>query len=112
MVKLVCFVRRNPNLTVEEFHDHWTHRHAQLVLEHGGRWVRRYEQNHRLLKDYARVGGPAFDGCAIQWFDSVRDFFAMVADPGYQDNVGPDEQYLLDLDATTFLLTEDEHVVI
>jgi uncharacterized protein (TIGR02118 family) len=112
VIKLICFVKRNPSLSVEEFHDHWRGRHARLIRETPGVADRivRYEQNHRAAQDYER--GGEFDGVAIQWFDSMDDFVAMVGDPEYQAQVAPDERTLLDLDGIVWILTEREEVVI
>jgi hypothetical protein len=112
VIKLICFVKRNPSLSIEEFHDHWRGRHARLIRDTPGVADRivRYEQNHRCAEDYERGGD--FDGVAIQWFDSMDDFVAMVADPEYQARVAPDERALLDLDGIVWILTGREEVVI
>jgi hypothetical protein len=112
VIKLICFVKRNPSLSVEEFDDHWRGHHARLIRETPGAASRivRYEQNHRAADDYAR--GGEFDGVAIQWFESMDDFVAMVVDPEYQARVAPDEDVLLDRDGLVWILTEGEEVVI
>ena len=112
MIKLICVVKRNPSLSIEEFHDHWRGPHARLISETPGVADRivRYEQNHRAAADYKRGGD--FDGVAIQWFDSMDDFVAMVSDPEYQAHVAPDERELLDLDGLVWILTDEEEVVI
>ena len=112
MIKLICFVKRNPSLSVDEFHDHWRGQHARLISETPGVADRivRYEQNHRAAADYERGGD--FDGVAIQWFESMDDFVAMVTDPEYQARVAPDEDVLLDRDGLAWILTDEEEVVI
>jgi EthD domain len=112
VIKLICFVKRNPSLSVDEFHDQWRGRHARLISETPGVADRivRYEQNHRAPEDYARGGD--FDGVAIQWFDSMSDFVEMVSDPEYQTRVAPDEDVLLDRDGLVWILTDEEEVVI
>src|SRR2546429_3872918 len=112
MIKLICVVKRSPSLSIEAFHDHWRGRHARLISETPGVGDRigRDEQNHRAAADYKRGGD--FDGVGIQWFDSMDDFVAMVADPEYQAQVAPDERELLDLDGLVWILTEEEEVVI
>lgn len=123
MIKLIALVKRNPDLGVEEFHRHWREHHGPLIRESSAarRYVVRYEQNHRLPGDYERDGtgigdagfdGASFDGVAVQWFRSVDDFWAMVADPEYQAEIGPDEQYMLDYSRTVFLLTDDDETFI
>jgi uncharacterized protein (TIGR02118 family) len=113
MIKLMCFVKRNPNLSREEFHEHWRTTHANLIRnnEAARKYVVRYEQNHRVVRDYDRPDSPDFDGMTVQWFNSFKDFLAMIADPGYQAEIGPDEQILLDYPATTFLITEAEEII-
>jgi uncharacterized protein (TIGR02118 family) len=112
MIKLICFVKRNPALSVDAFHVHWREQHASLIRETAGVAARivRYEQNHRTVDDYARGGD--FDGVAIQWFDSMDDFVAMVSHPEYQARVAPDEAALLDREGLVWILTDAEEVVI
>jgi uncharacterized protein (TIGR02118 family) len=112
VIKLICFVKRNPALSVDEFHDHWRAKHAPLIRETPGVADRivRYEQNHRTAHDYARGGD--FDGVAIQWFESMDDFVSMVSDPEYQARVAPDEAALLDLEGLVWILTDQEEVVV
>jgi len=112
VIKLICFVKRNPALSVDEFHNHWREHHARLIRETSGVADRivRYEQNHRLGEDYQR--GGEFDGVAIQWFDSMDDFVAMIGDPEYQARVAADEDVLLDRDGLIWILTDEEEVVI
>jgi uncharacterized protein (TIGR02118 family) len=112
MIKLICFVKRNPGLSVEQFHDRWRAKHAPLIRDTPGVADRivRYEQNHRTANDYGRGGD--FDGVAIQWFDSMDDFVAMVSNPEYQARVAPDEEALLDRDGLAWILTDEEEVVV
>src|SRR5438445_9524 len=112
MIKLICVVKRNPSLSIEEFHEHWRGPHARLISETPGVADRivRYEQNHRAAADYKRGGD--FDGVAIQWFESMDDFVAMVADPEYSELIAPDEDRFLDRDSFVWLLTEREETII
>ena len=112
MVKLICFVKRNPALSIDAFHDHWRGQHARLIRETpvAAERIVRYEQNHRAPEDYAR--GGEFDGVAIQWFESMRDFVSMILDPDYQARVAPDEEVLLDRGGLAWIITEGEEVVI
>lgn len=114
MVKLICFLKRNPALGVQEFHRHWRERHAPIITGTPGIADRivRYEQNHRPLDDYDQPGRADFDGVAIQWFASADDFAAMIAEPGYWERVAPDEDVLLDRSGLVWILTEAEEPVI
>jgi hypothetical protein len=48
----------------------------------------------------------------VQWYRSLDDLMAMIADPEYQRTIAPDEAYLLDLANSVFLLTEEPRVII
>lgn len=111
MLKLTVLVKRNPALAVEEFHEAWR-AHGRMIAEEPEfrRFIRRYEQHHRALPDY-RNGGE-FDGMALQWFDSYRDFVAMLDTPEYREKMQPDEARLLDLDGMVILFTEEAEVFI
>jgi uncharacterized protein (TIGR02118 family) len=113
MVELVCFVRRRPGMSAEAFHTHWRDRHGPLVRDNAAarRYVRRYEQHHRVARDYDRPDGPAFDGVAVQWFESFRDFVAMITDPAFEEIVD-DEARFLDRAGTVFVMTEPAIVLI
>jgi hypothetical protein len=114
VIKLICFVKRNPALAAQEFHEHWRERHAAIIVETpdlAGRVVR-YEQNHRPLDDYDQPGRTDFDGVAIQWFDSMDDFVGMVSSDGYRDRLAPDEAFMLDRDGLRWILTDPAETVI
>jgi uncharacterized protein (TIGR02118 family) len=110
MVRLISFVRRRPGMEAEEFHRHWRDRHGPLVAEALGHHLVRYEQYHGLPE--GGLGEDGYDGVAVLTFAARADFDAFVADPAYLERVHPDEQQFLDLDAMTFLLTEDPEVFV
>lgn len=115
MIRLTAMLRRNPALSAEEFHVHWRDVHAALIRSVPGieRWVVRYEQHPR-APDRAGswTGSEGYDGVTVQWFRSLEDFEAMIGDPEYRRIVGPDEQHLLDLANSVYLLTEEPRVII
>ncbi len=109
MVKMIALVKRNPALSEDEFHRMWRQEHGPLIRGSGlaTKYIVRYEQNHCLSAE--RLGAdPPYDGAAVMWFRELDDFWAMVADPEYQERVAPDEQKLLDFPATVMLLTDEE----
>ena len=115
MIRLTAMLRRNPALSAAEFHAHWAEVHAAKILSVPGIGERvvRYEQHSRLDDPAGRwTGSDGYDGVTTQWFRSLDDFTAMVADPGYQRIVGPDERHLLDLAGGVYLLTAAPRVVI
>jgi EthD domain len=116
MIRLTAMLRRNPALSAAEFHAHWRDVHAAKIRSVPGidAWVARYEQHPRLVDPAGGrwTGSDGYDGVTVQWFRSLDDFGAMVADPGYQHIVGPDERHLLDLAGGVYLLTDEPRVVI
>ena len=115
MIRLTAMLRRNPALSVEEFHAHWRDVHAAKIRSVPGidRWLVRYEQHPRVPgAPGAWTGSDGFDGVTLQWYRSLDDFVAMTNDPGYQETVAPDEGRLLDLAGGVYLLTGEPRVVI
>ena len=111
MIKLTVLVKRNPALSIEEFHTEWR-AHGQMIADEPvfGRFIQRYEQHHRVLEDYRT--GDAYDGMAVQWFDSYRAFLALIATPEYAAKMQPDEARILDPTGIVVLFTEEAEVFI
>jgi uncharacterized protein (TIGR02118 family) len=109
VIKLICFVRRKPGMTADEFHRYWREEHGPLVARTKmGSHVLRYEQNHvvRLNDD-----GDGYDGVTVQWFESVEAFYASVAEPDYAE-VAADMDKFLDTSRIEFVLTEEPDVIV
>jgi ribosomal protein L19E len=120
VIKLICFLKRNPKLTRAEFHDHWTNVHGPLFANTPelSRYVARYEQNPRTAGDYKRdpetlpFDEQGFDGVTVMWYESMEQFYAMVEDPVYQAKVVPDEAHLLGAQPTDWIIAGEENVII
>ena len=70
-LKLVSFMRRNPELSHEQFVRHWTEQHAPLAVRHHiGLW--NYRQN--VVRRAFTPGGGDVDGVAELHFRSRHDF--------------------------------------
>jgi hypothetical protein len=111
VIKLTVLVKRNPDLSVEEFHAEWRD-HGRMIADEPAfrRYIRRYEQHHRAVADYR--SGDTFDGVAMQWFDSFTDFLALLDTPEYAAKMQPDEARLLDVERLVVLFTDDAEVLI
>ena len=111
MIKLTVLVKRKPDLSIEDFHDEWR-AHGRMIADEPvfGRYIRRYEQHHRVPADYRT--GDTFDGMVLQWFDSYADFLALLQTPEYVAKMQPDEARLLDLPGMVILFTEEAEVFI
>ncbi len=115
MIKLVCFFRRKPGMSVADFHAHWLGSHGPLIANTPelAQHLVRYEQNHRLPSDYERdANGPGFDGATVQWLESIESFYGFVREPKYAELIAPDEATFLDRESITLLFTEDDDVKI
>jgi hypothetical protein len=115
VLKLTVLVKRNPALSMEEFHAEWR-AHGRMIADEPvfARYVRRYEQHHRVPADYASplYAGDEFDGLAVQWFDSFKDFMAMLQTPEYAAKMQPDEGRILDLPKMVVMMTQEPEVFI
>lgn len=112
MIRLTAHLRRNPALSREEFLTHWRDVHGPLIRDTPSlaRHIVRYEQHPPTDDRGAGLGD--IDGVAVQWFRSIDDLFAFVAEPAYRDVLHPDEQHLLDFTRMTVCFTAEPVVVI
>lgn len=111
MIKLVSGLRRLPNLTREEFQQHWLEHHAQLLLS--VRALRGYVQYHTIsnnpMSRKTVATDPPFDGHACFWFDSLDAFRSARVSPEYQQ-VLDDLQYFVD-SKESFLCCVEEKLI-
>ncbi|OAI43572.1 ethyl tert-butyl ether degradation protein EthD [bacterium SCGC AG-212-C10] len=80
MIKLTFCLKRNPDMTREEFQKYWRENHAPLVASVAETLrIRRYVQTHSLPSDVnvglqrSRGGPEEYDGVAELWWDSLAD---------------------------------------
>jgi hypothetical protein len=111
VIKLTVLVKRNPALSVEEFHEAWR-AHGRMIADEPvfHRYIKRYEQHHRVPADYRN--GDACDGMAVQWYDTYADFLALLQTDEYAAKMQPDEARILDLSGMVILFTHEAEVFI
>ncbi|KAH6671368.1 EthD domain-containing protein [Halenospora varia] len=104
VLKLTIFQQRNPSLTEEEFHKHWTEKYAALASA----WFAKngilgYTQYHTPSSARALLGPLAnkvglsispYDGHVEILLRSVEDLENALKDPLYAEVVGPDEGFM------------------
>lgn len=80
--KLVAFLKKKPDMSVEAFQARWRSPHGQLGSAVPG--VRRYVQCHVLTSGYKSGRAPMFDGVAESWFESDEAMRAGGNTPQYK----------------------------
>lgn len=120
MIKLFFCLRRRPDLTREQFLEHWHGIHAEIARR-GAQALGavRYVQNHTLstpLNDslQASRGAPAaFDGVVELWFASIDDVASTFREPDARAAIKAllaDEVNFIDLEASPIFLAEEHHM--
>lgn len=112
MIRLTALLVRHPDLTHDQFVDHWEHVHGPLIRDTPelARHLLRYEQHP--LADDRGAGTVGYDGVAVQWLESIDSLFAFVSEPAYAEVVAPDERRLLDMDRIQVVFTDEPRVLI
>ena len=104
MIKQVVFLKRRPDLTMQEFMDYYENQHSQLskrmgakpALPNAQRYVRRYvrpEKNPVTLEEH----DPGYDCIMEIWWNSREDFEnsqRIISDPARLPMTKADEERL------------------
>ncbi len=112
-LKLVAMLKRHPDLSYEQFVEHWRDHHGPLIRNTPGiaQHIQRYEQHTR--HDPGPWGGSAgIDGVAIQWFADWDAWQGFLAAPEYAELIAPDEARFLDVGSVSFIICDEPTVVI
>jgi uncharacterized protein (TIGR02118 family) len=108
VVKAFWFLKRRPEMSLDDFHRYWREQHGPLFCNAAPaqRYVTRYEQNHAAPENHALSGDDyeEYDGVSIMWFRSVEDMQAMFADPALAPVLEDGDQFL-DVTATKQIVT-------
>jgi len=107
MPKLVAFLKKRQEMSVEDFQARWNWPHGKLGSAVPG--VRRYVQCHPLLSSYQSGRTPLWDGVAESWFDSDEAMRSNADTPEYQA-LRADEPHFLAADPKFIITTE--HVIL
>jgi uncharacterized protein (TIGR02118 family) len=112
MVRLICLLKRREGMSVEAFHRYWREHHGPLVAStRSGSYVRRYVQLHQVHAPSAEATEPQFDGVTEQWFDSIDDYYASLAEPDYA-RIAEDLPKFLDVGRLAFVVVDDDGEVV
>lgn len=100
MLTKFSLLKRRPDLTQQQFSDHWHTTHAKVLAEQGNhqKYNRRYVQNHFIHGTALKFASTLFDGAAQMnphSADVLNSTFQQ--DPLYMQFVRPDENRFLDV---------------
>lgn len=107
-VKVVEFLTRRPDLSVEAFQRHLREAHAPLAAKIAT--LRRYVVSVTRASAYGAGRAPAYDAAALLWFDSVDELRAAGSTPEYRAAVG-DRAHVLASSPPPVIVTR-EHVIV
>jgi uncharacterized protein (TIGR02118 family) len=107
-VKNIEFVNRRPGMALEPFRSYWREVHGPLAARIPV--IRRYEQNHLALSEYAKRRPPRYDGLAVTWFASTADMKRGTTTPEYVATRA-DEPHFLPDGHLPIIITR-EHIVV
>jgi len=113
LLKVDILVRRNPDMTHEQFVAYWRDSHAKLFSSQPivKRTVRRYVQS-RTVADYPKgVNVPDYDGIAQLWFDDMKGFLDYAQSDNYRDVIRIDEQKFTDDKRVEFMFSEETPII-
>ncbi len=104
MLKQICFFRKRPDMTMEQFMDYYENQHSQLskkmgrspAIPNATRYVRRYLQPEKNPVT-GEVHDPGFDCIMEIWWNSREDFEnsqRIISSPGRLEATKADETNL------------------
>ena len=112
MIKFTILLRRNPELTHEQFVEYHRDRHAPLfmslpVVRDN---VRRYVQQHALDASLPGLPPTTIDGITELWFEDIEAVTNVFTAPSYLETIRPDEATFLHLEGCEFVLSAEHPV--
>ncbi len=112
MITLHAMLVRRPDLTHEQFLDHWHHRHGPLIRDTPGlaRHLQSYVQ-HPLTPSAGALGLDGFDGITVQIFADWDTFVTFASGPDAH-LMNDDMARFLDVDRLQITVTEDPVTVV
>jgi uncharacterized protein (TIGR02118 family) len=113
MIKVDILVRRRPDLTHEQFVEHWRNVHAALFSNQPAvkKYVRRYIQSRTIPNPPEGFLVSDFDGIAQLWFDDMNGFHGLYNSKDYSDVIRIDEQKFTDGKRVPFLFSEETTIM-
>ena len=107
MPKMVAFLKRRPELSVEQFQAHWNSPHGKLGSAVPG--ARRYVQSHPLMSSYLKGRTPLWDGVAEVWFENEDAMRSNANTPEYKAVLADEPNFLAE--NAKFIITTERIIL-
>ncbi|RZK39187.1 MAG: EthD family reductase [Hymenobacter sp.] len=116
MIKLSVLCPKRPDLTLEEFKNHWKNVHGPLFSSQPEvkQYVKKYIQVHSTGAHIDNAGFPPvsyFDGVAEIWFDTMEDIPKVFNSENFEKNIAPDEAKFIDRDKIQWIYATENIVI-
>jgi uncharacterized protein (TIGR02118 family) len=113
MLKVGILVYRRPDLTHEQFVEHWRDIHAQLFSNQPvvKQYVRSYIHSRTFPNPPNGVTVADYDGIAQLWFDDIEGFHGVFSSNNYTDVIRVDEQKFTDPKRVEFFFSEETSII-
>jgi len=116
MIKLSVLCPRRPDLTLEQFKDHWRNVHGPLFSSQPEvqQYVKKYIQVHSTGESSDGYDFPpvsSFDGIAEIWFERMEDIPKVFDSENFKNNIVPDEEKFIDRDNVKWIYATENIVI-
>jgi hypothetical protein len=120
MIKVVRLVKRNPEMTNDEFRQYWMTKHAKIEREIGEISPIRKIQVSFALTQYVNTDGsrtlgeesePSFDAILELYFDRIDDLFYEFNDTDIPNRIVTDELNFVDHSGGLVRVITEEEVI-
>lgn len=110
MIKMSLFLTRRPDLTFEQFADHWKNVHWPKVQSVPGvkEFTIRYVQQRRVDGVPPGMTQAPYDGVAEGWWPDWESMLKVTTSPAWAEIVGGDDAEFLDRSKTVVLISEEQ----
>ncbi|WP_345949185.1 EthD domain-containing protein [Mucilaginibacter sp. PAMB04274] len=115
MIKLSVLCPRRPDLTLEQFKDHWRNVHGPLfseqpeVRQHVRKYVQVHSTGKQLEGDFPGVSH--YDGIAEIWFDRMEDIPKVFSSENFNTIIAADEAKFIDRERIKWIYATENVVI-
>jgi uncharacterized protein (TIGR02118 family) len=115
MIKLCVLCPRKPDLTLEQFEDHWKNVHGPLFSSQPEvrQYVKKYIQVHSTGKQLGNEFPPVshYDGIAEIWFENMKDIPKVFSSENFKTTIAQDEEKFIDRDNIKWIYATENVVM-